>query len=122
MKTKAVAAAFSIAWPQARVEPQLGEARARERLAAFRAELYRCFTARRDELSGLADAVPCAGGPVQTLAGLSLAPEQRRGPGALYDAVNCGQVSIGRLRRLAGGAAVTAGGDGRLMLAVDVSN
>jgi len=49
------------------------------RLAAFRGELYRCFTARADALFELADAVLCADGPVQTLAGLSLAPEHRRG-------------------------------------------
>jgi hypothetical protein len=66
LKTKAVAVAFSIAWPEARVEPQLEEPRAQERLAGFRAELYRCFTARRDELFELADAVLCADGPVRT--------------------------------------------------------
>jgi len=122
LKTKAVAVAFSIAWPEAGVEPQPEEARAPGRLAAFRAELYRCFTARRDELSGLADAVLCADGPVRTLAGLSLAPEHRRGHGALYDAVNRGQVSIGRLRRSLAGLPLPRTADGRLMLAVDVSN
>jgi hypothetical protein len=122
VKTKAVAVAFSIAWLGARVEPQLEEARAQERLAAFRAELYRCFTARRDELFELADAVLCADGPVRTLAGLSLAPEHRRGHGALYDAVNHGQISIGRLRRSLAGLPLPRAADGRLMLAVDVSN
>jgi hypothetical protein len=47
---------------------------------------HACLTARADELSELADAVLCADGPVRTLAGLSLAPEHRRGHGALYDA------------------------------------
>ena len=46
----------------------------------------------------LADAVLCAGGPVPVLAELSLAPGHRRGHGALYDAVNCGQVDVARLR------------------------
>jgi hypothetical protein len=72
LKTKAVAVAFSIAWLAAGVEPQAEDAQARDRLAGFRQELYWCFTAR-------ADAVLCADGPVRTLAGLSLAPEHRRG-------------------------------------------
>ena len=63
-----------------------------------------------DELFELADAVLCADGPVRDLAGLSLVPEHRRGHGALYDAVSHGRVDIGRLRRVAGRAAVTARG------------
>jgi DDE superfamily endonuclease len=122
LKTKAVAVAFSIAWLEARVEPQPEEARAEERLAAFRAELYRCFTARRDELFELADAVLCAGGPVRVLAGLSLAPEHRRGHGALYDAVNAGRVDVARLRRSLAALPLPAWPDGRIRLAVDVSN
>jgi hypothetical protein len=47
----------------------------------FRGELYRCFTPRADALFVLADAVLCADGPVRTLAGLSPAPEHRRGHG-----------------------------------------
>jgi DDE superfamily endonuclease len=90
-----------MAWLEAGVEPDAedGQVQARDRLAAFRGELYRCFTARADALSGLADAVLCAEGPVKTLAGLSLVPGHRRGRGALYDAVNAGQIQIGRLRR-----------------------
>jgi hypothetical protein len=71
-------------------------------LSRFRADFRACLTARADELCELADAVLCADGPVRTLAGLSLAPEHRRGHGALYDAVNHGQVSIARLRRWPG--------------------
>jgi hypothetical protein len=55
-------------------------------LSRFRLDFHACLTARADELSELADAVLCADGPVRTLAGLSLAPEHRRGHGALYDA------------------------------------
>jgi hypothetical protein len=100
LKTQAVAVAFSIAWPGSDVEPRAeDDGQARDRLAAFRGELYRCFTARADALFELADAVLCADGPVKTLVGLSLAPEHQRGHGALYDAVNCGRVEIGRLRR-----------------------
>jgi hypothetical protein len=91
-------------------------------LAGFRRDFRACLTARADELCELADAVLCADGPVRTLAGLSLAPGHRRGHGALYDAVNQGRISIGRLRRVLAGLPLPRGADGRLMLAVDVSN
>ena len=48
LKAQAVAVAFSIAWLEAGVEPRTEAARARDRLAVFRWELYRCFTARAD--------------------------------------------------------------------------
>ena len=64
----------------------------------------------------------CADGPVKTLAGLSLVPEHRRGHGALYDAVDHGRVDIARLRRAVAGLPLPRSADGRLMLAVDVSN
>jgi hypothetical protein len=68
-------------------------------LSRFRREFHACLTARTDELAELADAVLCAGGPVRSLAGLSLAPGHCRGHGALYDAVNFGRIEIARLRR-----------------------
>ncbi len=117
----AVAVAFSMAWQAGDVDPQEGLAE-RQRLAAFRRELYRCFTTRADALFELAAAVLCAGGRVGTLAGLSLAPEHRRGHGALYDAVNHGRIDISRLRRSLAGLPLPRAADGRLMLAVDVSN
>ena len=98
LKTKAVAVALSIAWLEDDVEPSPADDRARERLVAFRRELYRCFATYRDALLELADAVLCGGGPVRVLAELSLVPEHRRGHGALYDALNSGQVQIARLR------------------------
>ncbi|MGD0607323.1 MAG: transposase [Streptosporangiaceae bacterium] len=91
-------------------------------LSRFRLDFHACLTARADELSELADAALCADGPVRTLAGLSLAPEHRRGHGALYDAVNHGRIDIGRLRRSVAGLPLPRAADGRLMLAVDVSN
>src|ERR1700733_12340911 len=91
-------------------------------LSRFRLDFHACLTARADELSELADAVLCADGPVRTLAGLSLAPEHRRGHGALYDAVNHGQISIARLRRSLAGLPLPRAADGRLVLAADVSN
>ena len=67
LKTQAVAVAFSIAWPGCEVERRADDdVRARDWLAAFRGELYRCLTARADELFGLGDAVLCADGPVTT--------------------------------------------------------
>jgi hypothetical protein len=91
-------------------------------LSRFRRDFHACLSARADELSELADAVLCAGGPVRNLAGLSLAPGHRRGHGALYDAVNCGRIEIARLRRSLAGLPLPRAADGRLMLAVDVSN
>jgi DDE superfamily endonuclease len=62
------------------------------RADAFRADFHAGLAARADELCELADAVLCAGGPMRSLAGLSLVAEHRRGHGALYDAVNCGRI------------------------------
>ena len=109
--------AFSMAW----LDAPAGDL-ALERLGAFRGELYGCFTARADALFEVADAVLCAGGPVKTLVGLSLAPEHRRGHGALYDAVNHGRIGVTRLRRVLAGLPLPRAADGRLMLAVDVSS
>jgi hypothetical protein len=91
-------------------------------LSRFRLDFHACLTARADELCELADAVLCAGGPVHSLAGLSLVAEHQRGHGALYDAVNHGRVDTGRLRRSLAGLPLPRAADGRLMLAVDVSN
>jgi DDE superfamily endonuclease len=110
-----------MAWQAGGVEPG-GDVCVRERLAAFRAELYRCFTARADALFELADAVLCADGPVKTLVGLSLAPEHRRGHGALYDALNAGRIDVARLRWSLAAMTLPAWPDGRIRLAVDVSN
>jgi len=91
-------------------------------LGRFRLDFHACLTARADELSELADAVLCADGPVKTLAGLSLAPEHRRGHGALYDAVNHGRIDIARLRWSLAALPLPRAADGRLVLAADVSN
>jgi len=122
------AVAFSMAWKRAGVEdrgPEAGgqdNAAARDRLAAFRAELYRCLTRRGDALFELADAVLCGQGRVQMLAELSLAPEHQRGHGALYDALNCGSVQITGLRWALAAVPLPRWDDGRIGLAVDVSN
>jgi hypothetical protein len=88
----------------------------------FRLDFRACLTARTDELCELADAVLCAGGPVRSRAGLSLAAEHQRGHGALYDAVNHGRIDVTRLRRSLASLPVPRAAGGRLMLAVDVSN
>jgi hypothetical protein len=51
-----------------------------------------------------------------------LEPECRRGFGAVYDAVNCGEVQIARLRRALAALPLPAWPDGRIRLAADVSN
>jgi hypothetical protein len=118
-----VAVVFSIAVPGSEVELRADDdGRARERLAGFRGQWYRCLTARADELFELADAVLCGQGRVQVLAELSLEPEHQRGHGALYDAVNCGRVEVARLRRALAGVPLPCWPDGRIRLAADVSN
>ncbi|WSY97096.1 transposase [Streptomyces sp. NBC_00873] len=60
--------------------------------------------------------------PVKTLVDLSLAPEHRRGHGALYGALNHGRLDVSRLRRTLAGLPLPRAADGRIMLAADVSN
>ncbi len=99
-----------------------GEAdRARELLAGFRGELYRCLAGRGDALCGLADAVLCGDGRVADLAHLSLVPEFGRGHGALYDGLGAGRVEVGRLRRAVAGLRLPAWPDGRIRLGMDVT-
>jgi len=92
-----------------------------EALFGFRAELYRCLDARADALFELGDALLCSDGPVKALVDLVMAPEHRRGYGALYDGLNAGRIEIGRLRRALARLAVPRTSDGRIVLAVDVS-
>lgn len=87
----------------------------------FRAELYACLTARGDAWFELCDALLCTDGPVRTLVDLALAPEHRRGHGALYGGLNQGQIDVARLRRALAGVPLPRAADGRLVLAVDVS-
>jgi hypothetical protein len=91
-------------------------------LSGFRVEFYDALTARADGLFELVDAMLCADGPVKTLVELSLAPEHRRGHGALYDAVNAGRIDFERLRAAVGALPIPRAADGRIILAVDVSN
>jgi hypothetical protein len=90
-------------------------------LAAFRREFYRCLHRRADALFELCDAVLCVDRPVDSLVGLSLAAEHRRGHGALYDAVNAGRIQVERLRRTLAGLPLPRDAQGRIMLVADVS-
>ena len=119
---KAVAVTLSIACPEGTVQGGGDQDRALGVLAAFRRELYRCFSKRPDALAELADAVLCKPDRVHMLAELSLVPECRRGHGAVYDAVNSGRVQIARLRRSLAALPFPAWTDGRIRLAADVSN
>jgi hypothetical protein len=100
--------------------PAAGDAAVR--LAGFRQEAYRCLTRRRDALFGLADAVLCEDRPVTDLARLSLVPECGRGHGGVYDGLNAGRVWFARLAMAVAGLPLPAWPDGRIRLAVDVSN
>jgi hypothetical protein len=91
-------------------------------LSAFRQAFFRCLHRRADALFELTDSVLCTDGPVGSLVGLSLAAEHRRGHGALYDAVNAGRIQVDRLRRELAGLPLPRDGQGRIVLAVDVSS
>jgi hypothetical protein len=90
------------------------------RLCRFRRDFYACLGLRADVLFELTDAVLCAGGPVRSLAELSLEPECRRGHGGLYDGLNAGRIEFARARRVVAGLPVPRI-DGRIVLGVDVS-
>jgi hypothetical protein len=125
LKTMAVAVAFSMAWAEGGAGGGTGRAgrgQALGQLAGFRRELFQCLGRRADALWELADALLCRQERVHMLAELSLEPECRRGHGAVYDALNCGEIRIGRLRRALATLPLPAWDDGRIRLAADVSN
>jgi hypothetical protein len=90
-------------------------------LARFRTDFHDCLTARADALFELTDALLCTDGAIKTLVDLALAPEHRRGHGALYDGLNCGRIEVDRLRATLAGLPPLRTTDGRIVLAVDVS-
>src|SRR3982751_2119540 len=92
-----------------------------DRLRGFRGEFFGCLGRRADELFELTDALLYAEGPVHSLVGLCLAPEHRRGHGALYDALNCGRVDTERLGERLGGLPPPRMFGGRIVLAVDAT-
>ncbi|WP_260476509.1 transposase [Streptomyces sp. WAC 06783] len=88
----------------------------------FTDDLFDCLTTRGDELFELVDALLCADGPVRAPVDLTLVAEHRRGHGAMYDALNNGSVDVPRLRQVLAGLPMPQAADGRLVLAVDISN
>jgi DDE superfamily endonuclease len=118
LEIKAVAVAFIMSWQVS----EGGADRGLGLLAGFRRELYCSLGMRRDALFEVADALACRPERVHMLAELCLEPECRRGHGALYDAVNRGEVVIGRLRRAVDAIPLPRWDDGRIRLACDVSN
>jgi DDE superfamily endonuclease len=116
--TEAVAVAFIMSW---QVSGD-GADRGTGLLAGFRDELYCSLGLRRDALFEACDALACRPERVHMLAELCLEPECRRGHGGLYDALNCGEVRIGRLRRAVDAVPPRRWDDGRIRLACDVSN
>ena len=92
------------------------------RLAGFRDGLYCSLGMRRDALFEICDALACRPERVHMLAELCLEPECRRGHGGVYDAVNSGEIVIGRLRRAVDAVPLRPWDDGRIRLACDVSN
>jgi DDE superfamily endonuclease len=77
---------------------------------------------RGNTLFELTDALLCADGPVTTPADLTLTAEHRRGHGAMYDALNSGNVDVPQLRQVLAGLPQPEAADGRLVLAVDVTH
>jgi DDE superfamily endonuclease len=93
----------------------------RQRLDAFRWELYRSLTRWSGALFELADAVLCAPGPVTSLPELSLSGVHRRGHGSTYAALADGRMDVDRLRVAVAGLDLPRGSDGQVRLAVDVT-
>ena len=91
-------------------------------LARFRQSFYASLYIREDALLELTDALLCTAGPVKTLVELCLAAEHRRGHGGMYAALNLGDLEPRRLRRALVGTPLPKSRDGRITLAVDVSN
>ncbi|GGW87867.1 hypothetical protein GCM10010320_81560 [Streptomyces caelestis] len=102
--------------------PGAGPGEAFAQASRFREGLFDCLTVRGDELFELVDALLCADGPVTSPVDLTLVAEHRRGHGAMYEALSCGNVDVPRLRQVLAGLPMPRAADGRLVLAVDVSN
>lgn len=66
----------------------------------FRNSLYACLAARGDALFEITDAMLGKNGPVMASVDLTLLAEHRRGHGAMYDALNCGNVDVPQLPQL----------------------
>lgn len=81
-----------------------------------------CLYSRAEALFELTDAILCADGPVKTLVELCLAVEHRRGHEALYTALERGWLEPTPLRCTLAGLPLPKSADGRIVLAVDITN
>lgn len=87
-----------------------------------RDDFFDCMPTRGDTLFELTDVLLCADGPVATPVDLTLTAEYWRGHGAMYDALNSGNVDVPSLRQVLAGLPQPEAADGSLALAVDVSH
>jgi hypothetical protein len=92
----------------------------RRMLIGFRSGLYACLRRRADALFELVEAMLTADGPVGSLVELSEEKAFRRGHGALYDALACGEVDTEALAALLA-ASWQVLDEGPVKVAVDVS-
>jgi hypothetical protein len=90
-------------------------------LSRFRQGFYECLTLRADALFEATDAVLCSDGPVLSLPELSMVGTHRRGHGARYDALACGQLTLIRLRSTLAGLELPRGEGGRLTRGIDIT-
>ncbi|WP_393073191.1 transposase [Streptomyces sp. LN704] len=90
-------------------------------LSRFRENFYDCLTGRRDALFELTDAVLCTDGPVKTLVGLALAPEHRRGHGAVPGALNRACLDVERLQTKLASLPLAGRAGGRALAYAQVS-
>ncbi len=88
----------------------------------FRDDFFDCLTVRGDALFEVTDALLCKDGPVTAPVDLTLMAEHRRGHGAMYSALNRGDIDVPRLRQVLAGLPQPQAADGRLVLAVDVTH
>jgi hypothetical protein len=91
-------------------------------LARFRQGFHASLYAREDALFELTGALLCTPGPIRTLVELCLAAEHRRGHGGMYAALNEGDLEPERLRWALAAMPIPRARNGRITLAVDVSN
>jgi hypothetical protein len=89
--------ASSMAWREQSCQVACGDAR--DRLAGFRRDVYRCLWRRADALFETMEAVLTAG-RVPSLPYLSLEPVMRRGHGMVYQGLAQGRVDEDALRDL----------------------
>jgi hypothetical protein len=97
------------------------EQAARERLVAFRAEVYSCLGPWADAQFEILDGLSGGERPPRSVAELSLRAVVRRGYGSLYQGLEYGRMDPVRLRALTAGQVCSGRADGLVLFAVDAS-